>query len=109
MANTKIQKGDKVIIIAGKNRNQTGVVERVLPIKNRVVVTGINMVKKHLKRTQANPQGGIVDKTLPLHLSNVMLLDPKTGKPTRIGIKTDAKVKTRFAKRSGEAIKKETK
>lgn len=109
MANIKIQKGDKVIIIAGKNRNQTGVVEKVLPTKNRVIVTGINMVKKHLKRTATNPQGGIVDKTMPIHASNVMLLDPKSGKPTRVGFKTDSNAKTRFAKRSGEAIKKETK
>lgn len=109
MINTKIQKGDKVIIIAGRDRNKTGVVERVLPKKNRLIITGINVVKKHLKKTQANPQGGIVDKTLPIHISNVMLLDPKSSKPTRVGYGGDTKNKTRIAKRSGEAIKKETK
>jgi large subunit ribosomal protein L24 len=109
MANLKIQKGDKVLIIAGRDRNKTGLVERVLPQESRVIVTGVNVVKKHLKRTQSNPQGGVVDKTLPIHISNVMVLDQKSGKPTRLGIKLSGQDKIRYAKRSGEAIKKESK
>lgn len=109
MANTKIHKGDKVIIISGKDRNKTGKVEKVLVTNNRAVVTGINVVKKHLKRSTQNPQGGIVDKTMPIHLSNVMILDPKTNKPTRIGYKTSGKDKVRVAKKSGETVTKDTK
>lgn len=105
----KIRKGDKVLVIAGKDRNKTGVVERVLTSKNRVVIGGVNMVKKHLKRSTQNPQGGIIDKTLPIHLSNVMLLDPANNKPTRVGYKLAGKEKVRIAKKSGETIKTESK
>jgi len=109
MKSVKIQKGDKVLVIAGRDRNKSGVVERVFPTKQQVVVTGINIVKKHLKKTQQNPQGGIIDKTLPINISNVMLIDPKTNKPSRIGYKVSQSGKSRFAKRSGEVIKQETK
>jgi large subunit ribosomal protein L24 len=105
----KIQKGDKVVIIAGKDRNKVGVIERVLPKENKVVVTGVNIVKKHLKRSQQNPQGGIIDKVSPIHASNVMLLDGAKNKPTRVGYKTDGKEKVRYAKLTGDTIKREEK
>lgn len=105
----KLKKGDKVIVIAGKDRLRVGTVERVITAKNRVVVSGVNIVKKHLKKTAQNPQAGIVDKTLPIHISNVMLLDPKEDKPTRVGYKAQGDEKVRVAKRSGEAIKLEKK
>lgn len=109
MTNTKIHKGDKVIVIAGKDRNKTGKVEKVLIKNNRAIITGVNIVKKHLKRSTDNPQGGIVDKTLSIHLSNVMVLDPKTDKPTRVSYGVSGKEKIRVAKRSGDIIKRERK
>ena len=105
----KIHKGDKVIIIAGKERNKTGVVEKVFPKTNRIVVAGLNMVKKHLKRSAAQPQGGIIEKEAPLHISNVMLLDPSKNKPTRVSFRTEGKKKVRVAKLSGQAITTEKK
>jgi len=102
---SKIRRGDNVIVIAGKDLHKTGIVERVLPKSDKVVVTGLNMVKKHLKKSQKYPQGGIIDKTMPIHVSNVMLLDPATNKPTRIGSKDTGKGKSRIAKVSGEMIK----
>jgi len=79
----KIVKGDRVLIIAGKERNKEGIVERVLPKKDLVVVAGRNIVKKHMKRTAKLPQGGIVELFAPIHVSNVVLLDPRNNKPTR--------------------------
>jgi len=107
--NTKIRKGDKVAVIAGKDKGKTGVVEKVIIKDNRAVVTGVNLVKKHLKRTQDNPQGGIVDKTLSIHLSNIMILDPKSNKPTRVRYEASGKTKVRIAKKSNEAIKQGSK
>lgn len=100
----KIKKGDKVLVITGKNRHQTGTVERVFSKKNKIVVSGVNIVKKHLKRSQQNPQGGIIDKSLPIDVSNVMILDPSKNKPARVGWRTDGKEKVRFSKLSGEVI-----
>lgn len=100
----KIKKGDKVIVITGKDRHKTGTVERVFPKKNTVVIEGINIVKKHLKRTAQNPQGGIIDKTAPIHISNVMLLDGN-NKPTRSGYKISKEAKVRVAKTTKEEIK----
>lgn len=102
---TKLKKGDKVLIIAGKDRNKTGVIERVLPQKHRIVVAGLNVAKKHLKRSAKNPQGGIVDINMPLDISNVMLLDTNSGKPTRIGYKIVGDEKHRIAKVSNQTIK----
>ncbi|NIA09803.1 MAG: 50S ribosomal protein L24 [Nitrospiraceae bacterium] len=101
----RIKLGDKVVVIAGKDKGKTGKVLRVMPKKERVIVEGINMVKKHMKPTQKQPEGGIVEAEAPIHISNVMLVDPKEGKPTRIGIKylNDEK-KVRYAKLSGETI-----
>lgn len=96
-----IRKGDKVMVISGNNKGSTGEVLKVFPEDYRAVVEGVNMVKKHKKPTQNNP-GGIVDMEAPIHISNLMLLDPKTGQPTRIGRKlVDGKL-VRYAKKSGE-------
>ena len=100
----KIKKGDKVVVIAGKDKGKTGDVLQVLPEANRVVVAGINVAKRHTKAQGAN-EGGIIAKNMPIHISNVQLRDPKTGKPTRVGFKTlDGGKKARVAKRSGEVI-----
>lgn len=103
----KIQKGDKVLVITGKDRHKTGVVERVMVKRNKVIVTGVNMVKKHLKRSAKNPQGGIIDKAMPLDASNLMLLDSSKNKPTRIGYKITGKTKLRIGRLTGAEITKE--
>ena len=98
-----IKKGDRVMVIAGNDKGETGEVLEVFPAKNRAIVENLNMVKKHQKPTQDNP-GGIIDLPASIHLSNLMLLDPKTGEPTRIGRKVvDGKL-VRYAKKSGELI-----
>lgn len=99
-----IRKGDKVIVIAGKERNKTGVIERVIPAKNRAVVAGLNIYKKSLKRSAKNPSGGMIDVSHGIHISNLMVLDPKTNKPTRVGIKVNDHERTRVSKVSGEII-----
>jgi large subunit ribosomal protein L24 len=98
----KIKKGDKVIVLAGKDKGKQGEVTRVT--ENRAVVSGINVAKRHQKQTPAQ-EGGIVSMSLPIHVSNLALRDPKSGKPTRVGYKTlaDGK-KVRVARRSGEVI-----
>lgn len=101
----KLKKGDKVLVIAGKERNKTGVIEKVFPAKNKVIVTGLNVAKKHLKRSAKNPQGGIIDINLPLNASNVMLLDPNSGKPTRISYRHAGDQKHRIARVSNQMIK----
>lgn len=107
-----IKKNDVVQIIAGKDKGKQGKVLRIFPDKDRVLVEGLNQVKKHQKPTQANPQGGIIDKAMPVHISNVMYVDPKSAKPTRIGKKwvEDKKAPKggrwqRVAKASGELLK----
>ncbi len=101
----RILKGDKVLIIAGKDRNKVGVVEKVFPTEQKVVVAGINIVKKHLKKSMQNPQGGVIEKTAPMHISNVMLLDPAKNKPTRIGYIVTPKDKNRVTKLSNEVVR----
>ena len=103
-AKLKIRKGDKFVVITGKDKGRQGEVIRVIPAENRAVVRGINVAKRHQKQTAAQ-EGGIVSKELPVHVSNLALRDPKDGKPTRVGFKTlaDGK-KVRVAKRSGEVI-----
>lgn len=101
----RILKGDKVLITVGKDKNKVGTVERVMPESNKVVVTGINTVKKHLKKSVQNPQGGIIEKIAPIHISNVILLDPTKNKPTRVGYKMSGKSKVRFAKLTNSEIK----
>ncbi len=100
----KVKKGDTVQVIAGKDKGKRGEVIRVIPTENRVVVQGVNLVKKHQKPSQATPQGGIVEEPAALHASNVMLIDPKSDKPTRVGFKDADGKKVRVARRSGEVI-----
>ena len=101
----KLKKGDKVMVIAGKARGQTGTILRALPREGLVVVEGIHIVKKHRRANQQSRSGQILDKAMPIHASNVQILDPKTGKPTRIRI-TRAKggARVRVAVKSGAAI-----
>lgn len=100
----KLKKGDKVVVLTGKDKGKTGEVVKVLPKENRLVVQGVNMVKKHQKQTQAQ-EAGIRAFEAPLQISNVAYMDPTDGKPTRVGFKSlDDGRKVRFAKRSGEVI-----
>lgn len=102
----KVKKGDKVVVIAGAYKDRSKVVEvlEVFPDTNRAIVEEVNIRKKHQKPTQDNP-GGIVDLAAPIHLSNLMLVDPKTGEPTRVGRKADSNGKLkRYSKKSGEII-----
>ena len=103
----KIRKGDKVVLLTGRDKGRTGEVIEVHPDDNRVLVRGINMVKRHQKQT-AQQEGGIISKESPVHLSNVAIADPKDGKPTRVGFKFvgagDDRKKVRIAKRSGVEI-----
>ena len=100
----KIKKGDKVVVLAGKDRGMEGNVLAVYPREDRVTVSGVNMVRKHQKQTPQT-QGGIITREAKLHISNVALKDPSTGKATRVGFKIqDDGTKVRFAKSSGEVI-----
>jgi len=102
----KLHKGDKVVVIAGKSKGQSGAIVRVLVRSNMVLLDGINVVKRHRKPSAQNRKGQIVDKSMPIHASNVMLVDPKTGKPTRIKITRDEKGnRRRVAVKSGEELK----
>ena len=101
----KLKKGDKVIVIAGKAKGQSGAIARVMPAENMVLLDGINMMKRHRKPSARNRQGQIIERAMPIHASNVMLVDPKSGKPTRIKITRDDKgSRTRVAVKSGEEI-----
>ena len=101
--------GDQVVVIAGSNKGKTGKIIKTLKAENKVVVEGVNMVKKHLKPTQANPEGGIVEKEAKIHVSNVMLYDEKAKVASRITTKVEVvdgkKVKTRIFKKSGNEVK----
>ena len=100
----RIKKGDRVMVLAGKDKGKIGEVVLVTPRKSRVIVSGVNMVKRHTPPSQ-QAAGGIIEKEAPLHVSNVAHIDPKDDKPTRIGFKTiEGGRKVRFAKRSGEVI-----
>jgi large subunit ribosomal protein L24 len=100
----KIKKGDKVIVLTGRDRGRNGEVIRMFPSENRALVRGVNIVKRHTKQT-AQSEGGIISKEAPIHVSNLAVADPKDGKPTRVGFKVleDGR-KVRFAKRSGDLI-----
>ncbi len=106
----KIRKNDTVKVIAGNSQGKTGKVLKVFPSENRVIIEGVNLRKRHTKANQKNPQGGIIEKEAPINVSNVMLLDPKSNKPTRIGAKiiiddkTGKKKSVRISKASGEML-----
>ncbi len=99
----KIKKGDRVVVLAGKDKGKQGAVTQVLPKENRVLVQGVNLVQRHTKPTQAEPQGGIKSKEAALHVSNVAVVD-SNGKPTRVGFKIEGDKKVRVAKTTGEVI-----
>ena len=106
----KIHKNDNVVVIAGNDRGKNGKVLKVFPKKSRAIIEGVNIRKRHTKPTQNNPQGGIIEMEAPIHISNIMLLDPKSNEPTRIGAqiildeKTGKKKRARISKISGEMI-----
>lgn len=105
MSKLHIRKGDEVIVLAGDDRGRKGKVLKVLVAKQRALVEGVNMVSKSMKPSAKNPQGGIVKQEAPIHVSNLSLIDPKSGKATRVGMKkTDDGKKVRVAKKSGEVI-----
>ena len=103
MPKLKIRKGDRVVVITGRDKGKQGEILEVRREENRVLVRGVNMVKRHQRQTQTE-QGGIISKEAPIHVSNVAHIDPKTQKPTRVGFKMDGDKKVRVARRSGEAI-----
>ena len=104
MAAAKIKKGDRVVILSGKDKGKTGEVTKSMPKDGKVVVAGVNIITRHKKATQANPQGGLEKSEAPLHVSKVAIEDPKTGKPTRVRFEVRDGNKVRVAARSGEMI-----
>jgi large subunit ribosomal protein L24 len=102
----KLKKGDKVQVIAGKARGEKGTIVKVFPADNRVLLDGLNLMKRHRRATRAGASGQIVDKAMPIHASNVMLIDPKGGKPTRIKItRSKDGARVRVAAKSGQELK----
>jgi len=105
MAAAKIKKGDSVVVLSGKDKGRSGTVQAVMPKDAKVVVEGVNMIARHRKPSQANPQGGIDRREAPMHISKVALADPKDGKPTRVRFETRKDgTKVRVAVKSGETI-----
>ena len=104
MGMAKIKKGDTVVILSGKDKGKTGEVTKSLPKDDKVVVAGVNVITRHRKPSQTNPQGGLERAEAPLHVSKVALADPKTGKPTRVRFETKDGKKVRVAVKSGETI-----
>lgn len=101
-----IRRGDKVVVIAGDEKGKTGTIVSVDLNNDKAIIEGLNMVTRHNKPTASNPNGGIVKKEAPIHVSNIALVDPKTGKPTKVGRKEDKNGKlVRYAKKSGEVVK----
>jgi len=100
----KIKKGDNIIVIAGKDKGKKGKVVRALPADSKVVVEGINMRKKHQRAGKGRQKGQIIDIAMPIHISNVMIEDPKTGKPTRVGKRIAGGKRIRIAKKSGTEL-----
>jgi large subunit ribosomal protein L24 len=99
----KIKKGDRVVVLTGKDKGRQGAVLKVFPKEQRVLVEGLNIVQRHTRPTQFDPQGGIKNKEAPLHVSNVAVVDSQ-GKPTRVGFRLEGDKKVRFAKTTGEVI-----
>ncbi|RST30582.1 50S ribosomal protein L24 [Sphingomonas ginkgonis] len=104
MAALKIKKGDKVVVLSGKDKGRTGEVLKAMPKDQKVLVSGINVAVRHRKPTQAAPQGGLERKEAPLHVSKVAIADPSTGKPTRVRFEVQDGKKVRIAAKSGEKI-----
>ena len=104
MAASKIKKGDRVVVLSGKDKGRTGEVVRAMPKEGKVIVSGVNVHARHRKPTQLNPQGGIERKEAPLHVSKVAIADPKTGKPSRVRFEERDGKKVRVAAKSGELI-----
>ena len=105
MAKFNIKKNDTVIVLAGEDKGKTGKVLKVLAEKQRAIVEGVNIISKSTKPSAKNPQGGFVKQEAPIHISNLSLIDPKSGKATRVAIKREGKKVVRIAKKSGEEIK----
>jgi large subunit ribosomal protein L24 len=99
----KLRKGDKVVVLAGKDKGKKGDITRVMPKDGKAIVSGVNVAIRHTRQTQ-NTQGGRIPKEMPIDLSNLALVDPKTGEATRVGFRMEDGKKVRFAKKSGEAI-----
>tara|TARA_R110002072_G_scaffold135791_2_gene277463 strand:+ start:6491 stop:6805 length:315 start_codon:yes stop_codon:yes gene_type:complete len=104
MTKLKIKTGDNVVVLAGDHKGSEGKVMRVITEKNKAIVEGVNLVSKHEKPNTKNPQGGIVKKEAPIHISNLALIDPKSKKATRVGFKMEGDKKVRFSKKSNEVI-----
>lgn len=101
-----VKKGDKVKVLSGKDRGKQGVILEAYPKKERVLVEGVNVMKIHAKPSQENPQGGILNVEAPIHVSNVLPIDPKSGEPTRVGYEIRDGKKIRIAKKSGQPLDK---
>ncbi len=104
MVKLKIKSGDNVVVTAGDHKGSEGRVMLVIRDKNKAIVEGVNMVSKHEKPSANNPQGGIVEKEAPIHISNLSLIDPKSGEATRVGYKIEDGKKLRFSKKSNQVI-----
>jgi large subunit ribosomal protein L24 len=104
MSMAKIKKGDTVVILSGKDKGREGQVVKSLPKDGKVVVSGVNMIARHTKPTQADPEGGVKRREAPIHVSNVAIKDPKTGKPARVGFEVRDGKKVRVLKGSGEVL-----
>jgi large subunit ribosomal protein L24 len=109
MDKMKIKKGDKVMILSGKDKGKTGMVERAIPKDGSVIVGGINIVKKHVKVSKKNPTGGIVETARPMRVGKVILVCPSCGKPTRVGLNLSGKEKTRVCKKCNKVITQKAK
>ncbi len=104
MGKLKIKTGDTVLVTAGDHKGSEGKVMRIIREKNKAIVEGVNLVKKHEKPSAASPQGGISEKEAPIHISNLSLKDPKSGEATRVGYKMEDDKKVRFAKKSNQVL-----
>lgn len=104
MSMAKIKKGDTVVILSGKDKGREGQVVKALPRDSKVVVSGVNMIARHTKPSQADPEGGVKRREAPIHVSNVAIKDPKTGKPARVGFEVRDGKKVRVLKGSGEVL-----
>lgn len=104
MAKLKIKKGDNVVVLSGSHKGKTGTVMRVFPGKAKAIVEGVNIAKKRVKPSAQNPQGGIIEKEAPLYICKLALVDPETGKATKVGYKVEDGKKTRISKKTGKAI-----